>query len=479
MFAPNLSGEEASGTIPSMPSERSGMTATVSKVKARSDKRELRVKVGKLRYKGQTKPYAIVPPELIDSQEALTELLTFWELPPNPDLIIELNSTRKAEGTLIAQKNMPFVLQDVFYPTGEEENHAAEESGHGPEFANDGRPDQDQALYEKPPFRPSAWIRDQVLPGQQQQQQQQAQPPQPPEPPQQGGPGGVDRNAGVKSQSEPRNVGRNHVSFRDDLIDSIKRPSSRFENTSDLKNRRLSSLGLAYHTSWTNRYVQRKVVQALSGVVTCCDMLRGIILCVGTPSGNERLIEAAVDLEGSVPSILAVDDLDKYAVDDFGKKMKEHLEGSALTIAELKYGDKDEEIIEIDISSDGNIPQTVLCQGTTLSYPPPTQEDSLFWDWDDDGKTITGRMPWFRASHLIFSTEHERFQPETLGRSGHICINGGCRESGKGTGHIIREAVTTVRPCLLFNNTGAETQAYAKLINEVCSVLRSANGLLT
>jgi len=455
------------------------MTATVSKVKARSDKKELRVRVGKLRYKGQTKPYAIVPPELIDSQEALTELLTFWGMPPNPDLIVELNSTRKAEGTLVTEKNMPFVLQDVFCATGVEEHHADEESGHGPDVSNDGRPDQDQALYQKPPFHPSAWVRDQVLPAQQRQKQQQAQPPQPPEPPQDGGLfGGVNRSAGVKSQSEPRNVGRTamNVSFRDDLINSITSPSPHFESTSDLKSRRLSRQDPTYHTSWTNRYVQRKVVEALSGIVSATDMLRGIILCVGTPSGNERLLEAAVDLEGSAPSILAVDDLDRYVFNDFGKEMKEHLEGSALTIAELSEDDKDEEVIEIDISSEENVPQTVLCPGTTLSYPSPTREDSLFWD--DDGKTITGKMPWFRASHLIFSTEHERFQPETLGRSGHICINGGCREYRKATGHIIREAVTTVRPCLLFNNTGAETQAYAKLINEVCIAQRNTNDLL-
>jgi hypothetical protein len=67
----------------------------------------------------------------------------------------------------------------------------------------------------------------------------------------------------------------------------------------------------------------------------------------------------------------------------------------------------------------------------------------------------------------------EGFEPSLLGPAGYLCVNGHdgpiefISQQPKRTGYMIREAMLTVKPCVLFNNTGAETQMYARLIEEI------------
>jgi hypothetical protein len=63
---------------------------------------------------------------------------------------------------------------------------------------------------------------------------------------------------------------------------------------------------------FVNKYLQRKLIQVLSSIVSAADLTNGWILCHGSPSSNEKMLEIAIERTGSSPTVLVVDDLAGY-----------------------------------------------------------------------------------------------------------------------------------------------------------------------
>jgi hypothetical protein len=229
---------------------------------------------------------------------------------------------------------------------------------------------------------------------------------------------------------------------------------------------------------FANKYLERKTIQALSSIVSAADMTKGWFLCHGPPSSNEKMLEIAIDSTGSKPTVLVVDDLEIYA-----RQWEEGTPTKALLKRLAKAGTPlnlkaEEETIEFEVFDNYDM-QFRRGSQTSFSIPGGRSQRSLdvsnepensLWDRTTTGEW-TPRLPWMRGTHYIFSSNMECFEPSLLGPAGYLCMNGhvgaNVSQQPKRTGHMIREAMLAVRTCILFNNTGAETQMYARLIDEV------------
>jgi hypothetical protein len=236
---------------------------------------------------------------------------------------------------------------------------------------------------------------------------------------------------------------------------------------------------------FVNKYLQRKTIQVLSSIASAADMTYGWFMCHGPPSSNEKMLEIAIKSTGSKPTVLVVDDLAGYTRQwEVGTPIRTllmRLEKAGLPLNhQAVEGDeqKKEEPIEFEVFDNYDMQHQHGSQESHyvrggISHRKldfSDESENSLWDRTDDGGWAA-RLPWKCGTHYIFSSNMEGFEPTLLGPAGYMCMNGQVGENvsrqPKRTGHMIREAMLTVKPCILFNNTGAETQMYARLIKEV------------
>lgn len=368
---------------------------------------EERIHVGRFRYRGELKHYAIVPGSMITSQTELFRLMRFWQL-QTPDFIVETNTASTGSRDIITKENAPFMLKDIF-------------------FHKDDQITQPENGLSSPKVMPTP-------------------------------------AAGSSNAGGDRTTGESESGSADQDIHVVEESHPQYWVERLLgKKAKLDDTDL----DWINRYVQRKLSHALGSIVSAADMLNGWILCHGTPSLNERLLEAAIDTTGSSPTTLVVDNLNKY------EGFLEHIfeTGALKTMREVDVDQGEQtEIIDMDAffaAKASHLPPTVLKRRSTVSFAAASPDDCVLWDVEDN--IWTAKAPWMRGTHFIFSDRYESFKAGMLGQHGHICMHGHSsdRADPKKTGVIIREAVAAIKPCLLFDNTGAESQMYARLINEI------------
>jgi hypothetical protein len=176
------------------------------------------------------------------------------------------------------------------------------------------------------------------------------------------------------------------------------------------------------------------------------------------------MIEAAMKMTGSSPTILVVDNFDKY-----NYATKEKL-SQLVTNARPMYSEDYPDTLDFGYMKD---PYDIVNRRTSKidnSFEPGTTL------WKQATSTSQNcwkaAFPWSHGTHFIFSDNFEEFEPGLLGPSGFLCMHGNTNkdeadEKRKRTGFIIRDSIMTVKPCLLFDNSGVETQAYARLIRRI------------
>lgn len=228
-----------------------------------------------------------------------------------------------------------------------------------------------------------------------------------------------------------------------------------------------------------DEYVRVKTVQSLRAIVTAADMTTGWILCTGRPTTNEKLIEAAIEESKSSPYVLVVDDLSHYNVrmsnesclttEESGISLLEKLMKQAVTYGQAMDGEKPK-LIEFQVDDNYDLKQGVM----RTSDP----ESSSFRMWQKAAKgTCFARLPWMKGTHFIFSEDYKAFDPGLFGRPGFVVINGrsgsqedDSLETGFSSAEMIRSAMDSTRPCLLFDSTGKEAQYYSKLRRQIIEI---------
>jgi hypothetical protein len=366
------------------------------------------IRVGTFMINGEIKHFAVVPPILIRSQPDMQDLVSYWGL-PTPNFILETNESNEQRERVLSAENASSVLKDIFQrdkaETAEPENE---------ENADATETDASESNSSGVPPLPSR----------------------------------QKPTRGISMLQEQKRLSPNDWLF-------------------------------------VSKYLRRKLIQALSSIVTAADLTNGWILCHGAPSSNEKMLEVAIDRTGSRPTVLVVDDLAGYTkkewVGDKVKKLLTRLE-KAGTPLNLLANDGDEqrkeEPIEFEVFDNYDIDERrgeVHTESGKVDNESGKGKHSL-WGCTREGGSKSGwfgHFPWKCGTHYIFSSGMEHFEPSLLGPAGYLCMNGHegpseyISQQPKRTGYMIREAMTTVKPCILFNNTGAETQMYARLIEEI------------
>jgi hypothetical protein len=394
-----------------------------------------KIRVGTFKINGVKKHFAIVPPILIHSQPDLEDLISYWGLSA-PNFLLETNESNEHRERIISKEVAPYILHDIFQPGKAETTEPNNEQDVG---------DMTETTQGDTNFDASE-SNDIGVP-----------------------------HGGASAKANKKSRGLSWIRKEAPWLEKLKK-------NQEIKLKELSTDDWMF----VNKYLQRKTIQVLSSIVSAADMTNGWFLCHGPPSSNEKMLEIAIDSTGSRPTVLVVDDLAEYKrkweVDGQVRTMLKRLE-KAGTPMNLEAVDEDEQIwqedpIEFEVFDNYDIQHKGGSQrsfyvphGRSQRFVSGVRDNSL-WDRTDNGGW-TARFPCTLGTHYIFSSNMEGFEPSLLGPAGYLCINGHVGANGfvsrqpKRTGYMIREAMLTVKPCILFNNTGAETQMYARLIDEI------------
>jgi hypothetical protein len=397
------------------------------------------IRVGTFKINGKKKHFAVVPPILIHSQPDLQALVSHWGLPA-PNFILETNGSNEHREDIISTENAPYILQDIFQPDKAETTKANNEEDVDITEATQDETTQDAS-------KSSEMSVPRATP--------------------------VDEAEDDKPQKKARR-GVSWIRNEAPWLEKLKQKQ-------EIQRKELST------DDWMfiNKYLQRKTIQVLSSVASTADMTNGWIMCHGPPSSNEKMLEIAIDSTGSRPTVLVVDDLAGYKSQWGGSSVSAllmRLEKAGIPLNQATDGDEQEKEWPIEFKLFDNYDMLQRRGSQRSLYVPNARSQRSFdvsggrehplWDRTNSGGW-TARFPWTCGTHYIFSSGMEDFEPSLLGPAGYLCMNGhvGTNEFAsrqpKRTGYMIREAMQTVKPCILFNNTGAETQMYARLIKEV------------
>jgi hypothetical protein len=392
--------------------------------------------------------YAVVPPLLIRSQPDLEDLVTYWGLSV-PNFILETNESNEHRDNVISAENAPYILRDIFQPD--------EAKTTGPDKEQDldvTQNDDSTSTHSGVPLARRT----------------------------------EDEEKGSEDKDKVSSKQEKGQSQKKKTLSWIREEAPWLESLKQVQEIQRKDLS---DDDWMfiNNYLQRKTIHVLSSMVSAADMTNGWILCHGAPSSNEKMLEIAIERTRSNPTVLVVDDLAGYKrqlkQDSPFRTLLRSLEESA-TPLNLQGTDGNEqtnkERIDFEVFDNYDMVQRrgERASQSSAFVPVANSQRSLnpnrhghpLWGRTNSGGW-TARFPWKSGTHFIFSSGMEDFEPSLLGPAGYVCMNGHVSpdddfaQHPKTTGYMIREAMLTVKPCILFNNTGAETQMYAKLIQEV------------
>jgi hypothetical protein len=356
------------------------------------------IRVGTFWLNGVEKHYAIMDGPDIHSQDCLTDVTKYWGL-PNPAFLLETNTSNTHRDSIISVENAPIILNEIF------------------------KNDSNQITQEE---------------------------------------GGDTTNTTRSNYSSPEGKEFDLDDAETGNIGAKKSPLGPYleHNLAWMAKYKNGANVVKSDWLWINRYLQRRIIHSLSSIISACEMTNGWILCHGAPSANEKMLEAAMEMTGSSPTILVVDALDKY--NDGTKEKLSQLVTNARPMHSDDYPDSKLEFDDMKDTYDIVNKRTSIINN---SFEPGI----TLWK-QDKSQNWKAAFPWSYGTHFIFSNSHEDFEPRLLGPSGFLCMHGNTSKSKadqKRTGFIIRDSIMTVKPCLLFDNSGVETQAYARLIRRI------------
>ena len=386
------------------------------------------IRVGRIKFNGQLKHFAYVPREKLHSRSELQDLMDFWGLSV-PSFIIETNFSNRNGQNTITKENVDNLIKRV-YPQPFFQYHM-EEDKTGAEAKQD--PKQHASMSEHV-------------------------------------------NSEDKEDSK-------QLPFHD-LHEKQKKPRNQSVMTMWRNVRQLPSQVHLEEKEWeefANTYLHQKLEKSLSAVVSAADMTGGWILCRGPPTTNEKLLEVAIETTRSTQTVLVVDDPENYQNEDLRKLFFKPPTDELDRVKRAPNGVNEFTTDLADALDSSKKPKKVEefllndeydCQHKRISNPA-TKGDTVQL-WKQENGSWVANFPWKKGNFFLFTDDSENFNADLLGPSGYLAINGyeskeqdTNRETGLSTGHMIRESLSRVRPCLIFDNTGREAQMYAKLIREI------------
>jgi hypothetical protein len=397
------------------------------------------IRVGTFRLNGDIKYYAIVKGSDMNSHYCLKDIREYWGL-PNPGFLLQTNSSNAHRDAIISPENACIILNGIFKKGVDVEmfkNDKSQEGGGGGggptdrTGASDGQEDAEMGNIDaKNSLKNGSNEKSQAEEG--------------------GGP--TDRTGASDGQEEDAEMGN-----IDDGQEDVEMGNIGAKKSHEIYLEQNLPWMSAFENDWVwvNRYLQRKIIHTLSSIVSACDMTNGWIICQGPPSVNEKMLEAAMAMTGSSPTILVVDCFDKYTGDT---KELSKLDTNARPMYSENHPDK----LEFNAMKDT---YGIVHKSTSF------EAGRTLWK-QDTPQNWKPAFPWSHGTHFIFSDNHKDFDPRLLGPTGFLCMHGNAISKDetadhKRTGYIIRDCIMTVKPCLLFDNSGGETQAYARLIRRI------------
>jgi len=437
-----------SGFFKSMESQVDKLKASTSTATFNTAASESTIRVGTFRLNGEIKSYAIIPKLKIHCQAEIAELMQYWNL-TRPNFILETNAANKPRDNVITEENAPLILEEVFkmdrcktqkspYPNQDYDPTNSEESDTGQGAENSDTVDDDLNIPKPGSFE---WLKGQI------------------------------------------SMRKNFCQGRHSPAEG-KWMSDQLHWITDLKKRALKDKD--YHPcaeelkeimeisrndwDWINRYLRRKTLHAVSSIVSAADISKGWVLCHGPPTSNEKIIESAMEITGSAPTVLVVDSADSYK-----GKGRDFIVSLADFSVPIKQADSfflsGDRLPSLDVYDSYDILHRRGSTHVKSLEKNTAKEANLLplWSFDSKNRDWIAHFPWKSGTHFIFAENFDEFDSQMLGPSGYLCMNGshGPEVSPKSTGYMIREAIVMIKPCILFDNTGAETQMYARLIKKI------------
>jgi len=185
------------------------------------------------------------------------------------------------------------------------------------------------------------------------------------------------------------------------------------------------------------------------------------------------MLETAMNLTGAAPTVLVVDNFQCYK-----ENMPSEWEPLLVALADgaipLKQIDEISPAVDSGVNFQCFDNYDMLFRRGSSTDPLKCPENGVNL-WIQEGDNWTPRFSWKQGTYYIFTDSFEDFNPQIIGPSGYLCMNGYVRPDmkSKRTGYMIREAIWAIKPCILFDNTGSETQMYARLINRIKEIDQS------
>eukprot|EP00933_Yihiella_yeosuensis_P032101 TRINITY_DN25686_c0_g2_i1.p1 TRINITY_DN25686_c0_g2~~TRINITY_DN25686_c0_g2_i1.p1 ORF type:complete len:808 (+),score=128.83 TRINITY_DN25686_c0_g2_i1:45-2468(+) len=202
-----------------------------------------------------------------------------------------------------------------------------------------------------------------------------------------------------------------------------------------------------------NKHVINRVSNIFGAVAVALDMTGSWLLRKGIPLCNHLLMQHALEKSKASPVIVAVDNLDQYSEDWTGKI------GKVLAEFNTELLDKAKPLKE----KPGNPTPQITIDFADQVRIAPFAGGSESPNTPAENIKCQFTAPWTSATHYIFIPEASKFDPNIFGNAGYICVSGGWLNKAED----IRSAIQQGDPAVLIDNTGGETQQYARLVSKI------------
>lgn len=241
--------------------------------------------------------------------------------------------------------------------------------------------------------------------------------------------------------------------------------------------------------SQVNVHVHNCLVDLFSNMATSCETSNCWFFSEGLTKTNWMMLTEALRKTRAKPTILAAHDVVEFtdgghpATDQLCKDMFFDLLNWSLPLSEEKASTHTRPVTfdrECMTEVDRNdLPEWYpdakdKMEDSLRRYDAAKQPNwvlaSMKGDYTvpDEGLKFEFRCPNLAATHFIFTQHKKAFDAHLLGNAGWLMVGGGwhCSE------FALPNAMTQADPVILVDNTGGETQQYARLIKQVLALQR-------